>query len=281
MRSGAGEVDAAIAAGGDDGLLGAEAVQRAIVELQRHDAAAGAVLVHHQVDGEILDEELGRMLERLAVQRVQHGVAGAVGGSGRALRRRALAVFGGHAAERALIDAAVLRAAERNAVVLELVDRLGRVAAEIFDGVLIAQPVGALDGVVHMPAPVVRAHVAERGGDPALGRDRVRAGGEYLGDAGRLEARLGATERRPQARTAGADDHHVIGVVGQRIGPAVDRRPVGLLGSPVAFVVDVFRHDLQAPKLSFSTANTQVIPINIEKKVFNIRAANLRPSECT
>ena len=281
VRTGAGEVDAAIAAGGDDGLLGAEAVQRAVVELEGDDAAAGAVLVHHQVDGEILDEELGRVPERLAVQRVQHGVAGAVGGSGRALRRRALAVLGGHAAERALVDAAVLRAAERHAVVLELVDRLRRVAAQVLDGVLVAQPVGALDGVVHVPAPVVRAHVAERRGDAALGGHRVRAGGEHLGDAGGLEARLGAAERGAQARAAGADDHHVVGVVGQRIGPAVDRRPVGLLGRTIAFVVDVFRHDLQAPKLSFSTANTQVIPINIEKKVFNIRAATLRPSECT
>ena len=212
--------------------------KRWIVPSSRHerdDAAAGAVLVHDQVDGEVLDEELGRVPQRLAVERVQHGVAGAVGGGAGALRRRALAVLGGHAAERALVDAAVLGAAEGHAVVLELVDGLGRVAAQIFDGVLVAEPVGALDGVVHVPAPVVRAHVAERGGDAALGRDRVRAGREHLGDAGGLEAGLGAAERGAQARAAGADDDHVVGVIGDRIGLAVD----GRLGDAVAFVAGV------------------------------------------
>ena len=150
-------------------------MERAVVEAQRDDAAAGAVLVHDQVDGEVLDEELGRVAQRLAVERVQHGVAGAVGGGAGALRRRAFAELGGHAAERALVDAAVLGARERHAVVLELVDGVRRVAAQIFDGVLVAEPVGALDGVVHVPAPVVRPHVAERGGDAALRRDGVRA----------------------------------------------------------------------------------------------------------
>ena len=224
VRARAGEVGAAVAAGGEDGLLGAEAMQAAVVELEGDDAAAGAILVHQQVDGEILDEELGRVLQRLAVQRVQHGVAGAVGGGAGALRRRAFAIFRGHAAEGALVDTAVLGAAEGHAVVLELVDGFRRVAAEVFDGVLVAEPVGALDGVVHVPAPVVGAHVAERGGDAALGRDRVRAGGKHLGDAGGAQAGLGAAKRRAQARAAGADDDHVVGVVGQRIGLAVDRR---------------------------------------------------------
>ena len=41
-------------------MLRAEAVERAVVEVERDDAAAAAVVVHDQVDGEILDEELGR-----------------------------------------------------------------------------------------------------------------------------------------------------------------------------------------------------------------------------
>ena len=227
---GAGEVGAAVAAGRQDRLLGAEAVQRAVLQAQRDDAAAGALAVHDQVDGEVLDEELGRVAQRLAIERVQHGVAGAVGGGAGALRGRAFAELGGHAAERALVDAAVLGAGERHAVVLELVDGLDGVAAEVLDGVLVAEPVGALDGVVHVPAPVVRAHVAERGGDAALGRDGVRAGREHLGDAGGLEAGLGGAERGAQARAAGADDDHVIGVVGERVGLAVD----GGLGNAVA-----------------------------------------------
>ena len=55
---------------------------------------------------EVLDEELGLVLERLLVQRVQHRVAGAVRRRAGALRD-ALAVVRGHAAERPLVDAAV------------------------------------------------------------------------------------------------------------------------------------------------------------------------------
>ena len=82
---------------------------------------------------------------------------------------------------------------------LEFVNRLRCVAAQIFDRVLISEPVGALDGVVHVPFPIVRPHVGERGGDAALRRDRVRARRENLGDAGDVQARLGAADD-------GADD---------------------------------------------------------------------------
>ena len=80
-----------------------------------------ALVVHDQVDGEILDEEFRGVAQRLAVQRVQHGVAGAVGGGAGALRL-ALAVVHRHAAERPLVDPAVLGARERHAPMLELVD---------------------------------------------------------------------------------------------------------------------------------------------------------------
>ena len=106
---------------------------------------------------------------------------------------------------------------------LELVDRRRRVADQVFDGVLVAQPVRPLDGVVHVPAPVVLAHVAEAGGDAALGGDRVRAGGEDLGEAGGLQARLGAAERGAQARAAGSDDHDVVLVVDELVGGHVLR----------------------------------------------------------
>ncbi len=240
VRRRAGEVRASIAAGGQDGLLGAEAMDGAVVERQRQDTAADAVLVHQQVEREILDEELGLAAQRLAVQRVQHGVAGAVGGGARALRRRAFAELGGHAAERALVDLAVLGARERHAVVLHLVNGGWRVAAQIFDGVLVAEPVGALHRVVHVPAPVVRPHVAERRGDAALRRNGVRARREHLRHARGLEAGLGAAERGAQARAAGADDDDVVGVILDRIRQPFDGRScAGLLG-PVDFRRAVF-----------------------------------------
>src|SRR5262249_14752385 len=144
---------------------------------------------------------------------------------------------------------------------------------EVLDGILVAQPVGALHRVVHVPAPVVAAHVAERGGDAALGGDGVGAGGEHLGDAGGPEARLGAAERSAQAGASRAYHHDVVGVVGERVGPAVD----GGLGHSISFC----GHARQAPKLNFSTANTEAMPTRTAKNVFSMRAATLRPSECT
>src|SRR5690606_34654685 len=141
---GAGEIGAAVAAGGQDDELGLEPVHGAVVQLPGGDAAAAA-LVHDQVERVVLAEELGVVRQALAVHGVQHGVARAVGRRAGALDGR-FAIVLGHAAEGALVDLAIGGAAERHAPVLQLVDRGRRVAAQVFDGVLVAQPVRPLDG---------------------------------------------------------------------------------------------------------------------------------------
>ena len=145
-------------------------------------------------------------------------MAGAVGG-GAGAHRRLLAVFLHVAAERALIDTAVFGPAERHAVMFQFVNRRDRLAAHVFDGVLIAQPVRPFDGVVHVPAPVILAHVAQRGADAALRRNGMAARREHLGDAGGFQTSGAHAERGAQAGPAGADDHHVIGMVHHVIGP--------------------------------------------------------------
>ena len=217
VGGGAREVGAAVAAGGEHRHVGADTVQGAVVEVPGEHSAAGAVVVGEQVDREVLDEELGIVPEALLVEGVQDGVTGAV-------RRRAgplggaFPEVGGHPAERALVDAAVLGAGERDAEVLQLDHGRDRLAAHVLDRVLIAEPVRALHGVVHVPAPVVLAHVAERGTDASLGRDGVAAGGEELGHAGGGEPLGGDTERRPQARAARADHDDVVLVLDDGIG---------------------------------------------------------------
>jgi hypothetical protein len=118
VRRGTGEIRTAVATGCEDRRLRAETVQRAVGHVERDYPAAGAIL-HDQVDREVLDEEPRLVLERLLIERVQHRVPGAVGGRAGSLRG-ALAVVRRHAAERTLVDAAVLGARERHAVVLEL-----------------------------------------------------------------------------------------------------------------------------------------------------------------
>src|SRR6187399_90299 len=107
------------------------------------------------------------MLQRLLIEGVQHRMTRAVR-RGTGPLRGALPVASRHAAEWPLIDAAVLGARERHAVVLELDDRRRRLLAHVLDCVLVTEPVRSLDRVVHVPAPIVLAHVAERCANTAL-----------------------------------------------------------------------------------------------------------------
>jgi hypothetical protein len=144
-------------------------VDAAILHAQRDDAAAFLAvraILHDQVDGEIFDEEIRVIFQALLIERVQHCVAGAVGRGAGALHRRAFTHILHVAAERTLVDGAIGVAAERHAGMLQLVDRGRRLAHHIFDRVLIAQPVRPLDGVVHVPGPVIGRVVASEAAMP-------------------------------------------------------------------------------------------------------------------
>ena len=176
-----------------------------------------ALAVADEVQRHPLDEEIGLGAHVLLVQRVQHRVAGAVGRGAGALHRL-LAVVGGVAAEGALVDRAVGVAVERHAHVLELVHHLAGLAAHELDGVLIAEPVRALHGVVEVVVPVVLGHVAEAGADATLRRHRVAARREDLGQHGHVQARQRELQRSAHARAAGADDDDVEAAPGEGLG---------------------------------------------------------------
>jgi hypothetical protein len=102
-----------------------------------------AALVDHQVDAEMLVEAPDRReLDRGLEQRVEHVEAGLVGGEPRALDL--------HAAEGAHVGAAVGRAAPRAAPMLHLHHLFVRLADEVLDHVLLAQPVAAGHGVMEV-----------------------------------------------------------------------------------------------------------------------------------
>src|SRR4029077_19955921 len=123
----------------------------------------------------------------------------------------------GMAAKGALIDMAVLSPRERHAEMFELDDGRHGILAHVFNGVLFAEPVGSLDRVVHVPTPVVLAHIAECGADPALRGNGMAAGRKQLADGGGLEPRRSGAQGRPQSGAAAADHDDVIGVVVDRI----------------------------------------------------------------
>src|SRR5690606_25242306 len=101
---------------------------------------------------------------------------------------------------------------ERQAHVLEFEHGLRTDGAHVFDGVLVTDVVGTLDGVVHVPAPVVvRIGRSDGTGDAALGGNGVRTGREDLGHHGSLVAALGQLQRGTHAGTAATNDDGVIG----------------------------------------------------------------------
>ena len=115
----------------------------------------------------VLVEELDAVLDALLVERLQDHVAGPVGREAGPADGR-LAEVARVAAEAALVDLALGRAVERQAHVLELDDRLDRLARQDLGRVLVDQVVATLDRVVHVPLGVVFLEVAERCADAAL-----------------------------------------------------------------------------------------------------------------
>ena len=205
---GRGSEDAACAARGEQHGFGFQDVQVAGFHLQGGDTDHVAIGVADQIQRHPFDEEVGAGLDVLLVQRVQHGVARAVGCGAGALDGF-FTIVGGVAAEGALVNRAVGVAVERHAEVFQLVHHIGGLAAHELDGVLVAQPVGALDGVVEVVVPVVLGHVAQRGAHAALGGHGVRAGGENLGQRGHVQACARQFERSAHAGAAGPDDDDV------------------------------------------------------------------------
>ena len=116
------------------------------------------------------------------VQGVQQGVTGTVSSStGARSLSRVIRAFG-LTAERTLIDATLLGTGERQTHVFQFKYGFRTHRTHVFDSVLVTDIVGALDGVVHVPAPVVvRVGRSDGAGDTTLSRNSVRAGREDLG----------------------------------------------------------------------------------------------------
>lgn len=232
VRRRAAEVGSTIATGGQHGVLGKESVESAIFLIVSEDATALAVL-HDQVESEELDEVVCVVSERLAVERMKKGVTGPIGDGTASVCLATLAVLLRLATESALVAGvqklakqlsdpglgagslhlSVFGSREGAAVVLQLNDGCRGLPRHVVDGVLVAKPVGTLDGIVHVPSPVILVHVSEGGIDTALGGDGMASRGEELRYTGCVETSLGETERCPQPSTTGTNDEGIVLVV--------------------------------------------------------------------
>jgi hypothetical protein len=153
-------------------------VQGSIRQAPRDDPSAFAVS-HDEIKNEILDEKLGSSSEGLPVQGVDQSVSGSIGCRART-RDGAFAKIAHVAAERPLVNPAVIGARKRHACVLKFDDGRDGLPTHVFDCVLIAEPVRPLHGVEHVPLPTIFAEIAEAGRNSTLGRDRVTPCRKYL-----------------------------------------------------------------------------------------------------
>src|SRR5215813_9891373 len=199
-------------------------MERAVFEGKSNNSYAAASIIHHEVKSKVLHKERGALLHCLTIQSVQHGMTGAISGSATAPDRRTLAILTIMAAERTLVDPAVLVTRKRHTIVLKLINCFGGSAAHVLDGVLVPKPVGTFYGVVHMPTPIIGAAIAKGRGDTAFRSNGVRPRRKHFADAGHMEACVNTTECRTQPRTPGPDNHDVECVVGKRISKAICSR---------------------------------------------------------
>ena len=205
---GARREDPSRAARGEQRRLRLQDHRFACFHFQRGHAEDLALCITDQVECHPFNEELRARPDIALIERMEHRVPGAVGRGDGALHGL-LAEVRRMAAERPLVERSVRVAVERHAEMLELVHDLRGRAAHVFDRVLIAEPVGALDRVVHVPQPVVLTHVTERCADAALCRDGVRARRKHFRQDRHRKSAFRQLKRCAHSRSAGPNDDRV------------------------------------------------------------------------
>jgi hypothetical protein len=170
------EVGSAVSTSSENSVVGKESVQGAVLLVVGEDTAALTIL-HNQVEGEVLDEVVGLVSERLSVESVKKGVAGSVSSSAASVSLSTLSVLLGLTTESSLVTdeivssrcvggfqspdshLAILSSREGAAVVLKLDNGSRSLSGHVVNSILVTQPIGTLDGIVHVPSPVVLVHV--------------------------------------------------------------------------------------------------------------------------
>lgn len=119
VRTRATEVSPTVTTGSKNGLVAPETVEGSVLHVESDDTDTLSIL-HEQIERKVLDEKVGVVTERLAVQGVKDGVTCAVCGSGATVGLATLAVLERLATESALVDFALLGTRKGDTKVLKL-----------------------------------------------------------------------------------------------------------------------------------------------------------------
>jgi hypothetical protein len=136
-----------------------DGVDLARSQLERDDPARAAVLADQQIQRVELIEEIDLMLDSLLVERLQDHVTSAICGITGALDRP-FAEVPRVTPESALVHTPVRKAVEGQTHVLQLEHGIDRFPGQYRRGILVDQIVATLDGVEHVPLPVIFFDVA-------------------------------------------------------------------------------------------------------------------------
>mmetsp|Transcript_30869 Transcript_30869/g.65337 ORF Transcript_30869/g.65337 Transcript_30869/m.65337 type:complete len:416 (-) Transcript_30869:68-1315(-) len=213
MRTRTRKVGPSIPPRSQHGILGLNAMNRPIFHIQRRGTHALSIGSHEQIHGKVFDKVRGIKRQTPSVKSVKHGMSRTIGRTRASMGLSPLPEIERLSAKRALVNLALFGTRERQPEFFQFQNRLRGLPTHVVNGVLVAQPIAALDGIVHVPPPIVRAHVAEGGVDASLGGHGVRAGGEEFGHAGGFESGFAEAHGGAEAGAAGADDEGVVGVV--------------------------------------------------------------------
>src|SRR5690554_4991548 len=208
---GGGRVNTSGTAGSQDRSLGLDVRHFTRLDVDGHNTNHFIFAVLDQIYRVPLVQEGSTTLQVGLVQSVQQSVTGTVSsGTGTGCLGGVVRTLG-LTTERTLVNTALLSTGERKTHVLQLEYGLGAYGTHVFDGVLVTDIVGALDGVVHVPAPVVVGiSTCDRTGDTALGRYGVRTGRKYFGDTRSLDTGLCQLQGGTHTGSAATDNNRVV-----------------------------------------------------------------------
>mmetsp|Transcript_18054 Transcript_18054/g.30480 ORF Transcript_18054/g.30480 Transcript_18054/m.30480 type:complete len:200 (-) Transcript_18054:226-825(-) len=157
----AGLVGAPETARRNDGGMRSKPVDGTIFHAHGYTTQAFPVITHDQVHGKVFHEEEAVKLQGHAIQGVENGMACAVRSSRATIRLAAFAKFQALSTKSTLINLALRSSAEGQTKGFQLQNDLGCQTAHVLNGVLVAQPICALHGVIGVPAPIIFRHVGQ------------------------------------------------------------------------------------------------------------------------
>ena len=128
-------------------------------------------------------------MDILLVKRLQDSVSGTVrcsAGSHCLVATKILAL----AAKSTLVNVAIIQAGKRHAGMFKFIDYARRHLTHKLNRILVTEIIATLDGIEHVPMPLVGRDIGQRRIHATLCGHRMRARGEYFGNHGNAGIRL-------------------------------------------------------------------------------------------